>query len=61
MKAEVSPYCSKPKCKGVCFSVPISRLEESLGNRVYECDRCHARYVFTGEPAPLPPKGRVRR
>lgn len=44
-KTEAGTYC--PDCPaGAMFSVPVSRLEESLGHRVYECDKCHVRYKF---------------
>jgi hypothetical protein len=33
---------------GICFPVEVSRLEQSLGHSVHECDKCHARYKLTG-------------
>jgi hypothetical protein len=43
--SKVGTFC--PDCGragGAMFSVPVSRIEESLGHQVYECDKCHARY-----------------
>ena len=34
---------------GICFPVEVSRLEESLGHTVHECDKCHARYKRIGQ------------
>lgn len=34
------------ECRGGLFLVSISRLEEHLGHRVYQCDKCNSRYKF---------------
>lgn len=41
--------CKKHHQKGAMFSIKVSRLEEYLGHRVYECDICHIRIKFTDE------------
>lgn len=38
--------CRRKGVRGVLFSIPLSRLEESKGHRAYECDVCHGRYKF---------------
>ena len=41
--------CRKLGIMGALFSVKVSRMEEYLNHRVYECDKCHKRWKFTGE------------
>lgn len=36
----------KEECRGGLMLAPVSRLEESLGHRVYQCDKCKSRYKF---------------
>jgi hypothetical protein len=55
MKKETDVECAACKAKKVrprtaCFSVKVSRLEEYLNHRVYECDHCHKRYKFIDQP-----------
>jgi len=43
------PY-NCPKCKqGVLWRYSLSRMAESLGQRGYECERCHARFTYNAE------------
>lgn len=35
------------ECRGGLFLRGASRLEESLGHRIYECDKCKSRYKYT--------------
>ena len=50
MKKETGIRCENCRRKGVkysaLFSVQVSKIEESQGHRVYECDKCHGRYKF---------------
>ena len=43
MKKPTDSGCVKCK-KGVCFRVEASRLEESLGHAIYQCDHCKQRF-----------------
>lgn len=45
MKRETDIFC---KCKGILFRVNESRVERSMGHRVYQCDRCKNRFKFGG-------------
>ncbi len=52
MKTETQTRCSEKKdgieCKGALFTdLSISRLEVSLGHRVYKCDKCNGKFKFT--------------
>lgn len=48
----MSVNCTIKGCKGVLFSVPCSRIEESLGHQVFECDKCHQRYKLLMDGTP---------
>ena len=51
MKSETDTRCEACRRRGVngaLFSVPVSRLEEAEGHRVYKCDKCNGRYKFIG-------------
>ena len=41
--------CRKAGIMGGLFSVKVSRMEEYLNHRVYECDKCHKRWKFTDQ------------
>ena len=44
IEEKMMPIKCKSCKKGVLFSVPCSKLEESLGHQVFECDGCHQRW-----------------
>ena len=50
MRSLTDARCAKCRDKayaGVCIPVPVSRLENSLGHKVWQCDRCGARFKCT--------------
>lgn len=51
MQSEEQTLCrlktNGTECRGGLFKAQISRLEESLGHRVYQCDKCNEKYKFT--------------
>ena len=52
MNKETQTICSvyipetNSKCKGILWKSDVSKLQESLGHRVYKCDSCGSSFVF---------------
>lgn len=38
---------NQTECRGALSRVSVSRLEESLGHRKYQCDKCFTAYKFS--------------
>lgn len=55
MLSEVQTMCRLKsdgvECRGALVNMPVSRLEESLGHRKYQCAKCHVAYKFGTEEA----------
>jgi hypothetical protein len=41
--------CGKTK-RGVCFPIPVSKLERALGQEAHKCDKCGAVFKTTPKP-----------
>lgn len=37
---------TESECRGTISRIEVSKMEESLGHRKYQCDKCAAMYKF---------------
>ncbi len=46
--------CPRPKCPGVLFTAPASRMHEAMGVTMRQCDKCGDRWAVRPEVLKVP-------